>query len=82
MKPLEPVSVIIPSFNEEKGVGDVVRKIRQVLVKAKIRHEIVVVDDGSQDRTGTKAAQAGAKVVSMGENRGYGASIKAGMPRQ
>jgi glycosyltransferase involved in cell wall biosynthesis len=79
MKGLEPVSVIVPSFNEEKGVGDVVRRIHQVLSKARIRHEIVVVDDGSQDRTSAKAAQAGAKVVSMGENRGYGASIKAGM---
>ncbi len=38
-----------------------------------------MVDDGSRDQTGLKARQAGAKVISMGENRGYGASLKAGM---
>jgi len=79
VKNAEAVSVIIPAFNEEGGVSDVVKQIRQVLTKAKIKHEILVVDDGSKDRTAVRARQAGAQVISMGENRGYGASIKAGM---
>lgn len=79
MKTYEAVSVIIPAFNEEQGVGPVVKRVRQTLSHAKVRHEILVVDDGSRDQTALKARQAGAKVISMGENRGYGASIKAGM---
>ncbi|HTC20011.1 MAG TPA: glycosyltransferase family 2 protein [bacterium] len=75
----EAVTVIIPAFNEERGVGDVVRKVRQVLRRAHVPHELFVVDDGSKDQTGLKARQAGAHVISMGENRGYGASLKAGM---
>jgi len=79
MKSFEAVSVIIPAFNEERGVGDVVKAVRKVLSRAHVRHEILVVDDGSGDQTARRAAQAGARVVAMGENRGYGASIKAGM---
>ncbi len=79
MKPTEAVSVIIPAFNEEKGVGDVVKSVRKVLTQARLRHEVLVVDDGSRDRTALMASRAGAVVISMGENRGYGASIKAGM---
>jgi glycosyltransferase involved in cell wall biosynthesis len=75
----EGVSVIIPAFNEEKAVGDVVRSVRAGLRRARVPHEIIVVDDGSKDATARVAEKAGAKVVPMGENRGYGASIKAGM---
>jgi glycosyltransferase involved in cell wall biosynthesis len=76
---MEAVSVIIPAFNEEDGVADVIANIRLALTKARVKHEILLVDDGSKDQTALRAYQAGAQVISMGENRGYGASIKAGM---
>jgi len=79
VKTAEAVSVIVPAFNEEEGVSDVIKHIRQVLTRARIKHEILLVDDGSKDHTALRARQAGAQVISMGENRGYGASIKAGM---
>lgn len=79
MKSTEGVSILIPAFNEEKAVGSVVKDVRTHLNRACLRHEILVVDDGSRDQTGVRAARAGARVVSMGENRGYGASLKAGM---
>jgi glycosyltransferase involved in cell wall biosynthesis len=79
MKTVEGVSVIIPAFNEEGAVAKVVQATRKALSHARIRHEIFVVDDGSEDKTALKARQAGAQVVSMGENRGYGASLKAGI---
>ena len=75
----EAVTVVIPAFNEEKAVADVVGEVRKVLKRARVPHEVVVVDDGSRDHTAARAQKAGARVVSMGENRGYGASIKAGM---
>lgn len=75
----EAVTVIIPAYNEERAVGGVVRKVMEVLQRAGVSYELLVVDDGSMDQTELKAREAGARVISMGENRGYGASLKAGM---
>jgi glycosyltransferase involved in cell wall biosynthesis len=75
------LSVVIPAYNEEKAVEEIVHRTRAVLKREKIRHEIIVVDDGSQDATARHAEKAKAQVVFMGENRGYGASLKAGIRR-
>ncbi|MGH7738997.1 MAG: glycosyltransferase family 2 protein [bacterium] len=75
------LSVVIPAFNEEGAVESIVQRVRRVLTTEKIRHEIIVVDDGSTDATARRAGKAKALVVSMGENRGYGASLKAGIRR-
>ena len=73
------VSIVIPAFNEEGGVGPQVKAIRQVLRARGIVHEIIVVDDGSQDRTAEEAIRAGARVLRHLKNRGYGASLKTGI---
>jgi glycosyltransferase involved in cell wall biosynthesis len=52
------VSVVIPALNEEEPIGEVVRA-----VAAQPVDEIVVVDNGSTDRTARRAAAAGARVV-------------------
>ncbi len=79
MRKTESVSVIIPAYNEEGAVAKVVQSVRGRLKKAGMDFEILVVDDGSTDRTSQEARKAGARLVSMGENRGYGASLKAGI---
>ena len=58
---LTPVSVVIPAYNEESAVGAEVEAIRRVLCSHGITHEIIVVDDGSEDRTGEEALQARAR---------------------
>ena len=73
------VTVVIPAFNEENGVSGVVHEVRKTLVRARVPFEVLVVDDGSGDATAARAAAAGARVIPMGGNHGYGASIKAGM---
>lgn len=73
------VSVVIPAFNEEEGVGPVVAELRGVLERNGIEAEILVVDDGSADKTATAAAAAGARVVRHRSNRGYGAALKSGI---
>lgn len=73
------VSVVIPAFNEETAVGAEVENIRQTLQRSGIVHEIIVVDDGSQDRTADNAVAAGARVLRHLNNRGYGASLKTGI---
>lgn len=74
-----PVSVVIPAFNEEGGVGGVVERLTDVLSRAGVAFEILVVDDGSSDRTAELAEKAGARVLRHTNNRGYGASLKTGI---
>ncbi|MFN0071605.1 MAG: glycosyltransferase family 2 protein [Chloroflexota bacterium] len=73
------VSVIIPAFNEESAVGSQVQAVRAALSEAKLQHEIIVVDDASQDRTAAAVRESGARLIRHAENRGYGASIKTGI---
>ena len=66
------ISVVIPALNEETAIGGVVREVPRDLVD-----EIIVVDNGSTDRTAEIAADAGARVVRE-PARGYGAACLAG----
>lgn len=74
-------SVVIPAFDEELGIEASVRAVRETLDAAGTEYELLVVDDGSRDRTAELAAAAGATVVSLPENKGYGAALKAGIRR-
>lgn len=67
---LHKVIAVIPAYNEEKYIGTVVLKVRQYV------DEVIVVDDGSTDKTADVARLAGASVIQHGQNRGYGASVQ------
>ena len=70
--------IIIPCLNEEKTIQDVISRIpKQIEGISEIR--IVVVDDGSSDRTADLARKAGATVISHGENLGVGAAFNTGI---
>jgi glycosyltransferase involved in cell wall biosynthesis len=74
------ISVVIPALNEEGAIADTVEKACEVLTCAGLEpFEVVVVDDGSTDRTGEIARSAGAHVVRHPHNVGYGQSIKDGI---
>ena len=73
------VSIVIPAFNEEHGVGPVITELRNVLSRNGIDAEVLVVDDGSADKTSEQAAAAGARVLRHRSNRGYGAALKTGI---
>src|SRR6202040_874275 len=66
-------AAVIPAYNEEKHVGDVVRRTRQKL------DDVLVVDDGSPDKTAERAREAGAEVIVHEQNRGKGETIKTGL---
>jgi glycosyltransferase involved in cell wall biosynthesis len=77
------LSVIIPALNEEDGIGEIIQRvlsIRQRLPEAGIEElELIVVDDGSQDRTAEIISQfSDVRLVKHPVNRGYGAAIKTG----
>jgi glycosyltransferase involved in cell wall biosynthesis len=65
------VLVIIPAFREERSIGAVVRAVREGL-----RHDVVVVDDGSPDDTGARALEAGAVVLTLPCNLGIGGAVQ------
>lgn len=72
---MSSVSVIIPAFNEEDSIGDVIQEIQSLYPG----FEIVVINDGSTDRTAEIAVAAGAKVYSHPYNIGNGAAVKTGI---
>lgn len=76
---MQPVSVIIPAYNEGAGVGPTVETIRRAMRAQGITHEIIVVDDGSNDGTAEEAVRSQARVMCHPKNRGYGASLKTGI---
>jgi glycosyltransferase involved in cell wall biosynthesis len=69
------IVALIPAYNEEKTIE---RMVTDVKAHA---DTVVVIDDGSQDKTGHYAERAGALVVSHHENRGVGAAVKTGIEK-
>ncbi len=70
----DSIWIVIAGYNEEKRIGTVIHDL-----KKNNYQNIVVVDDGSKDRTGDVAADAGAIVLRHAINRGQGAALKTGM---
>jgi glycosyltransferase involved in cell wall biosynthesis len=67
------IAAVIPAYHEEKHIGDVVWRTRQKL------DDVLVVDDGSGDKTADRARAAGARVIIHEQNRGKGETIKTGL---
>ncbi len=75
------VSIVMPAHNEEMGISSSVRDLRTVMDGLGRSYEILVVDDGSTDRSAELARQAGATVLSLPRRIGYGGALKAGIAR-
>lgn len=73
------LSIIIPAFNEEKVIAQVVREVCAVLNNEGCNFEVLVIDDGSEDDTAEVAESAGARVLRHAYNIGNGAAIKHGI---
>ena len=69
----QSIAAVIPAFNEEKHIGDVIRRARAKLDR------VLVVDDGSGDATAAEARTAGAEVIVHPQNRGKGEAIRTGL---
>ena len=66
------VCAIIPAYNEEKTIANVVEKVKEYV------DDVFVIDDGSHDNTVIEARKAGARVISHPLNRGVGAALRTG----
>ena len=77
------LSVVIPAYNEEQGIAQIIERvlpIRPNLEQAGVDDlELIVVDDGSRDRTAEIAAQySQVRLIRHTVNQGYGAALKTG----
>jgi hypothetical protein len=68
------ILVLIPAFNEEERIGEVIRGVRRCLSEA----TVLVVNDGSSDQTPIVSCEAGARVVSHPFNLGVGTALQTG----
>lgn len=78
------IAVVVPAYNEEARLGPTVETIVAYLDGRKLDWQLIVSDDGSTDRTIAVAEAAAAgnqrvRVISLGQNRGKGAAVRAGM---
>jgi glycosyltransferase involved in cell wall biosynthesis len=67
------IIAIIPAYNEEKNIGQVLREVKKYV------DSIIVIYDGSEDKTAEKAIENGAKVYSHVINRGLGGALSTGI---
>jgi hypothetical protein len=66
--------VIVPAYNEEKNLAELIREIQEELPGL----EIVVIDDGSHDKTAEMASKLGAEVLELPYNLGIGGAVQTG----
>ncbi|MFZ6028841.1 MAG: glycosyltransferase family 2 protein [Chloroflexota bacterium] len=76
------LSVVIPAYNEENGIEEIARRVLAVqpaLAQAGVEQlELIVVDDGSKDRTGEIAGAIEGVTLIRQPNKGYGGALKTG----
>jgi glycosyltransferase involved in cell wall biosynthesis len=77
------LSIVIPAYNEEDGIVEIVTRVlgvRPALVEVGVDQlELLVVDDGSSDKTAERAENIeGVQLIRHSQNRGYGAALKTG----
>lgn len=72
------VSVIIPAYNEQKTIGHVIEETMSIMDSLGVPYEIIIVDDGSTDRTGQIATTYKATVLTNERNRGKGYAMRKG----
>ena len=74
------VSLLIPAYNEEQSITSTIENAKLLFKNLKIKDfEIIVINDGSTDKTKEYAKKTGAKIITHPQNLGYGFSLKNGI---
>jgi glycosyltransferase involved in cell wall biosynthesis len=84
MKKIERLSVFFPAYNEEANLAETIEKAIPTIKKVADIYEVIIIDDGSKDRTAEIAKDLAKKykfikVVQHHPNRGYGGAFKSGI---
>lgn len=78
--PIPSLSLVLPARDEAKNIAAVLARAFEVLPRLAKEFEVIVVDDGSRDATGSIATQFdGVRVLHHAESRGYGAALRSGL---
>jgi glycosyltransferase involved in cell wall biosynthesis len=75
------LSVIIPVFNEELTIGNIIERVKAVTEKTCSRNEIIVVDDCSRDRSLETSKSLGVNVYSLKKHMGKGYALRVGFAK-
>ncbi len=75
------LSVVIPIFNEEPTIGDVIGRLKTTMQKIGFKHEIIVVDDCSEDRSLEISKSQNVKVYSLKKHMGKGYALRTGFAK-
>lgn len=78
------LSIVIPAYNEEARITDTIKSFVSFLSQKTISYELIVVDDGSSDKTIEVVEDLGStisnlRVIALTENKGKGAAVREGM---
>ena len=84
MKNIDEISVFFPTYNEEKNIEKTVTDAEKILEEIANTYEILVIDDGSKDKTSEIVKKlisknSNIKLISHKKNKGYGASVTSGL---
>lgn len=75
------LSIIIPVFNEKQTVGNIIKRTKTAAQKNNLEHEIIVVDDYSEDGSPEISKKMGAKVYRLTKHMGKGYALRAGFAK-
>lgn len=82
--PHKDISIVIPAYNEESVIQNCIASVQFFFTQKSMRHEIIIVDDGSTDKTASLAhaiatAHPSIRVISYEKNRGKGYAVRMGV---
>ena len=76
------VSIVVPAYNEAERIGDSIKKIAAFMRQAQFSCELIIVDDGSADRTSdvvTRSRAANMRLIRNDRNHGKGYTVREGV---
>jgi len=78
---MNDISIIIPVYNEEEEILSTIEKINEIMLKSDIDYELIIVNDGLDDKTGDYLKHDGNSCIVFEHliKRGYGAALKTGI---
>ncbi len=83
MKAIQDIAIVLPAYNEEQDLPKLLARIEETLSNQSFRYQVIVVDDGSKDRTAAIAREAAQRMplrlIQHEVNRGLGMAIQTGL---